>query len=327
MTVIVGVATKGTDDNAVVLGTDRAKFIGNDELVDSLIYLIRDDESFPHYIERLIEKKIAGQAKIKLDRKLFVSDDGKSALAHTGRDNDAHKRCLDLLLNPEKFLEDQQFLAQMLFPLEGDQYSKRDEIARYRDNFNLDVRLRVFKIPEMRRIFDMASVEELKLVFKDGPMTFWEKNYHPALSSYLLVRPSPWSRKNDKPKFFSVTYTGSLHGAIYAAKGCGSEYALQYIRKVLGTKNVFGSEGTPEGPIDLEKAVSLVRAGVAEANSKSVYCHGFDYVIVRKDGVEENFSDEQGEYELDLRTLVEEKLEELRDNVKILNRIKAELKK
>ncbi len=315
MTVIVGIATQGVKQKAIVLGADRARRNGQRQLVETLTYLaLTEYESIGEFLEFLesLSDDPSYKTTIVLDRKIDVSPDNNSALAHTGNENEAHRRSRDFLLEPQKFLEDYSFLSQLLFPFPVDEGTKRTVIADYQRRFNLDEILLSGKIREIRRIFDLEAVKKYEVIIGGREIEFWDRNYHPGLSEYLIARSINLGEKY-KPTLLDLSITGRVCRKPYWTNGSGGRYARKYIRDVLGTHEDFlgDSDTQPQGEINIEKAVDIVGSAVEYANKRDVNCRGFDYVVLTENGIETHFSDEQGEFELDLRELMESRLRKL----------------
>lgn len=126
---------------------------------------------------------------------------------------------------------------------------------------------------------------------------------------------------------FDIALTGAVTPRQYFAKGCGAGYALEYMRNRLGTSSLqflYPAETKIKRDINLEEAVRIIKGAVEYANHCSDFCKGFDYIVLRKEGVETHFSDEEFSYEIGLIQLIERRMANLRCEIGQLRKIKSE---
>jgi hypothetical protein len=316
MTVIIGLEANCED--AVVLGADRFCPVGDFNMVDALSYLETPGLIKVSLSEILDFLRSKGLDKIKatLGRKIEVAEDKKSALAHTGFSNKADAKVRDLLLRSGLFLEDEAFLRELLFPIPIPDEEARRAVKNYREKFDLRERIRRGYSPEIRRIFDLTAVRRFELDPVSG-LAYWDRNYNPNLSEYLfaiLLR----NGEKEKPSLLDISAVGTMYHRPYFANGCGGSYALQYIREQLGTSEILGNETNTKKRISTKDAVEIVQGAVEYAVKNNSFCRGFDYAILTPEGVENHFSEEKGEYEIDIGVLIDKRRAFLREELKRL---------
>lgn len=185
MTVIVGLETT-VGEKAIVLGADRLG-VNGDLLVAECIRNIAEDSvySLESCFEFLKEKGL-DRVKLKAGRKIKVSKENNSALTQTGGKNKANEQIEMLLLNPKEFLKNDSLLMEMLFPMGGPENILHEYLKSYKKAFNLASRLKLPFFPEVRRIFDIHTAKRRDLNFGPFKIAYWDRNYHPVLSEYLL---------------------------------------------------------------------------------------------------------------------------------------------
>ena len=326
MTVIVGVrANKGKD--AVVIASDRQQ-LGNQPLVDAAINYLQYQSDYPitsvlDYLSKIGWDKL----EFKLGRKISVSDDRRSALAHTGVENDASRVINNLLLNPPKFLKDDSFLVKLFFPLlpffQGLSDDERTAfLEKYKGSFDLKERLIKGYIPEIRRIFDFFAVPQHTIdIPQRSPFYYWDRNYNPAFSEFLFAM-----RLDDNgkviPGLFDISLTGVATVCTYSTNGAGGDYASSYLKRKLQIRDKFPIDiGEPKRRISQEDAVKIAIGAVEYANNHSPFCKGLDYVIITPEGIETHFSDETGTFKLDLREIIQQRIKAKRRDLRTLARV------
>jgi len=321
MTVIVGLETNDKE-KAVVIGTDRMVINGELLITQFLRYIESDCPSDVNSCFKFLRKRGVDKVKFELGRKIEISEKRKIMLSHTGVKNDSHEQVRKLLLEPEEFLKQDSFLMELLFPL-GCPKEQRDLILEsYKELFNLDHRLSVRYIPEIRRIFDLSAVRFHDINCGFFRIAYWDRNYNVGLSEYLFAK---LFGDKDLPTLFDVALTGSVMPRQYCAKGCGAKYALEYMRKRLGTqegKFFYSTESKIEKSICSEEAVDIVKGAINYTNKRSDFCDGLDYAILTRDRIEENFSNEEKTHEIDLVSLIDRRLKNLKIESQQLKRIR-----
>ncbi|MBW2967693.1 hypothetical protein KY362_04350 [Candidatus Woesearchaeota archaeon] len=309
MTVIVGVeSNKGTP--GVVIGADRATVNGNLDIASYFGAFSAGSVNLSVLIGLLKEK---GMERLNMyhDTKLAVSHERDTIIAHTGTFNEAHVRACSLLGDPASFLEDREFLNQLLFPLPVPGDTRKSAIGDYCSSFNLPDRIAHGHIPEIRRIFDFFAVTCHSIEGLDFDWVRWDRNYNAEFSEYLCTMPLQFGG----PKIYwllEVAITGTVRRREYFANGCGGEFAMEYLRANLGTMQLFGSdESKVRCDVTIDDAVDLVRGAVEYANDKSLFCSGFDYAILTPDGVETHFDDSGSEFSIPLTKMIDRRLARL----------------
>ncbi len=323
MTVIVGL--EAACEKGVVIGADRASVNGIKNLAEHIKYLGKRKEDLPYFLEFLKINNI-DKVILKPCRKIEVSKDEKSLIAHTGINNEALKRAVSLLLNPDEFLQDTDFLKRLLFPFSIPEELQGETLRSYLSSFNLKQRILDTYIPEIRRIFDLAAVEEHELRFNEFRRAYWDRNYNPAFSEFLF---STLFGEDDKatPMLLDVSLTGAVYRREYWANGSGQSYALDYMRKRLKTSpGFFGDESKIKRAVSIDEAVDIVKGAVEYANKRNQFCKGLDYAIATPDGVETHFSDEDITAEIDLRQLISTRISELRREQRLLKKAETRYK-
>lgn len=319
MTVIVGLETN-VGEKAVVIGSDKLSLNGEPLIVECIRYIEKDPVYGLDSCFRFLEEKGLDKVMLKSGRKIEISEDNERALAHTGKDNEAHKQVSNLLLSPGEFLKNDSLLTELLFPLGYPKDLLEQHLKEYRTSFNLDLRLAAQQIPEVRRIFDIHIARLRVLDFKFFKIAYWDRNYHPVLSEYLFAK-----LFDKEPKLFDIALTGAVTPRQYFAKGCGAEYALEHMRDKLGTNKgtyFYATETEVKKAIDLEEAVKIAKGAVEYANEKSEFCKGFDYVILRREGIETHFSDKQESYEIDIIGVIDKRIKNREEEISQLKSIK-----
>lgn len=323
MTVIAGLETT-VGEKAVVLASDRLQILPASTWVQclGLIEKSPDFDLTPYF--KMLEEQNRDRCILTSSRKIEISPDNQRALAHTGIDNQSNRQISELLLETDRFLKNTPFLTTLFFPLG---FPKEEQLLEaylklYKSSFNLDRSLSEEHIPEIRRIFDIhtagLNVREFPLL---GVVANWDRNYNPVLSEYLFVK-----YFRGKPCLFEITATGAVVPRQYYAKGSGGNYALFHLRDRLGTHDASffcQRESGIEREIDLEEAKSIVREAIEYACYHAHSCSGFEYVILRKSGVEPHFSEEEFSYEINIPEMIDERIKRLTGEVKQLKRIKA----
>lgn len=323
MTIIAGL-TANEGKRGIVIGSDRARCRGNLEIAT---YLKRFEEDrtvrlsdFIHFLKNNNIDKV----KLTLERKIEISKDKSSVLAHTGSINGYDARINQLLLDTRGFLSDEGFVKEMLFPIDQLEEAHEQIFQSYKSSFSLKERIKNGYSPEIRRISDIQVVQKNEINFPSKRISYWDRNYNANLSEYLFV--TSWGN-NDvlTPVLLDINPTGTIFYCDYCAKGAGETYALEYLRDALGTGNpLISGENRIEKPVTLEEAVNMIKGAIKYANEKSLVCKGLDYVVITETGIEEHFSDEQGTYEIDLAALIKSKLKGLRKETRILEKARKE---
>ncbi len=318
MTVIVGINTSDEDGN-IVIASDRASVFGDGDL--AMRFLGNREFITFHGLPTMIEyaKKLGmDKVKLKLSRKIDISEDESTIVAHTGTCNETHRKYLDILLRKGEFLQDEEFLKKLLFPLNisGDTSKLLEE---YKFEFDLNERMRKGYIPEIRRISDLQVVNSDTVDFSGFNFTFYDRNFNSDLSWYLLA-----TRENVKesPLLAEVSPTGRISSVNCHSLGCGSKYAMEYLKHELGAER-YADGVHLVGGISLDKAVKLATEAVQYANQKDRLCHGLDYVVLNKHGLRTFFSDEEREFEVGLVDLIEDRITALDSELSSLRELKS----
>ncbi len=304
MTVIVGVRTN-VGENAVVLAADKLSVHGKDDLPE-LVLALEESSRLPlSTVLEDIQRWGIDRITLKSTRKIRVNN-GR-ALAHTGSTGKTDSKITQFLLDTEAFLQDDACLTELLVHAPLPEELVQKILEGYRANFDFQKRLGEYYLPEVRLLFDRAAVTKEELSEGSRKLAYWNRNYNTALSEYLFVAPFLESLR-----LFDLAITGRMDFQEYSANGCGRTEAYTYLRQELGThRTIFGGESKVEREISIEDAVALATGAVQYTTSRNPFCRGLDYVIVRKEGIEEHFSDEHIDETVFLPTLIAEKIEKL----------------
>ena len=321
MTVIVGLETN-VGGKAVVIGSDRLQLTQEHAWVKCL-GLIEKSKSFdlsPYF--SLLKKTGRDKVIMSSKRKINISPDEGTLLAHTGVDNKANEQVNEFLLDTKRFLKNSPLLTALFFPIgcPRDDSVLESYLQMYKSSFSLERSLFAGFIPEVRRIFDIhtAGLNVRETPF--GILANWDRNYNPVLSEYLFAK-----LLDGAPGLFEITATGAVAKRQYFANGAGGMYALEHMRERLGTQDVslfHPAESKIEKSIGLKDAVEIVSGAVGYACYCNNFCRGFDYVVLRKEGVESHFSDEEFSCELSVSDLIDRRIKRSVREVEQLRRIK-----
>ena len=326
MTVIAGVASN-YGKKGVVIGSDRLVSSGDFNIAEYIRYLELDDifgvSDFIEYLKKINLDKI----KITLRRKIQISKDKQSVLTGTGAINETNKKATQLLLHPKTFLKDNSFLKKMLFPFELPEGVQKKALNHFKSTFDLAKRIREAYSPEIRRIADIQVVQRHEIDVPGFKKSYWDRDYNPRLSEHIMA--TFMKHKGEQvPLLLDISNTGTIHRCEYYANGAGQEYALEYMRERLGTgKPLITGENQVRKQVTLEEAENVVKEAISHANEKSLLCRGLDYVILTEKGIETHFSDERGEYEINLIALINSRLKNINQEVIYLKKAKKEYQK
>lgn len=326
MTVIVGLETT-VGEKAVVIGSDKLQVTKESSWLHCLrlIETSPDFDLSPYF--NFLEERGRDKVTMNSTRKIKISPDRMAALTHTGSDNKAHEQISEFLLDTTNFLKNTPFLTPLFFPLgyPEDEAILKKYIEMYKSSFDLDRSLFAEHIAEIRRIFDIHTA---RLNVKDTPLGIivnWDRNYSPVLSEYLFAKVFQGT-----PRLFEITATGAVVPRQYFAKGSGQGYALNHMRDRLGTCDASffcQRESKIEKEVDLEEVVEIVKGAIEYACYYSPFCRGFDYVILREEGIEPYFSDEEFSCEISIPELIDNRMGKLNREVEQLKRIKHKYQK
>jgi len=322
MTVIAGLETT-VGEKAVVIGSDKLQTTQEHAWVKclSLIEKSPDFDLSPYF--DFLEETERDKVVLSSTQKIKLSLDSQRVLTHTGVDNKAHEQICEFLLETDRFLQNIPLLTALFFPIGHpiDETLLKKYIELYRTSFDFDRNMVAEHIPEVRRIFDIHAAG---LNVKDTPLgviSKWDRNYNPVLSEYLFAK-----ELQGVPRLFEITTTGAVVYRQYFANGAGGQYALEHLRSMLGTfdASLFcPTESRIKREVDLDEAVRIVRGAIEYADYCNPFCRGFDYVILRKEGVEPHFSDEEFSHELSILDLIENRRQRSIREAEQLQRIKC----
>ncbi|MFA5173654.1 MAG: hypothetical protein WC438_00545 [Candidatus Pacearchaeota archaeon] len=324
MTVIVGLEAVANGEKAVVIGADRLQVNGHLATSQFLRYLQSKNPNNLSYCFKFLKESKMDKIKMGFGRKIKVSRDKDALLAHTGVDNDANKQICKFLLNNPRFLNQDEFLTKLLFPFDLPTELIKDGTNHYKSTYDLVNTLKKGYIPEVRRIFDMAVATKHEVNTSILRFAWWDRNYNAELSEYLFSKTFN-IKGNSTPLLLDIALTGALTQRQYYAKGCGGIYALEYMRKRLGTdefKFFHSMESSLDRTIKLDEAIDIVTGAVNYANEKSPFCKGLDYAILASKGVDLHFSNDKAIYEINLINLMNERIETLQKEISELGIIK-----
>lgn len=325
MTVIVGLEYQ----EGLVLGADRLQVKGDLYLSQFLRYTQTENPNYLSFAFKFLQEKGLDKIKFSLGSKIHLSKNQDSVLMHTGTNNDTNKQIYKFLLNPDEFLQDDSFLLQMLFPFEIDPKIAGQVLDDYKNSFNLEKRLKQGYVPEIRRIFDLAVAKKHEVDSEMFKLAWWDRNYHTALSEYLFAKRFQ-SPESQKIILLDIFLTGALTRRQYYAKGCGGEFALEYMRKRLGTSGfrfIHDSESQIKQAVEKNEAIDIVTNAVKYTNEKSEFCQGLDYAIITPSGIETHFTNNQEGYEIGINSLIDKRINSLKKEITQLKKIKTEYNK
>lgn len=317
MTIIVGVKANNGEPG-VAIAADRAQIKADNILEYQLRVLARlDDYAIGHHLDLLREHEI-DRAVVTAARKIYASEDGKRVLTHTGTSNPIHDRIKMLLLRPEEFLADTEFLKEMLavqLPIRKDM---KRAVDQYRRHFDLQARLKRGFIPEITAINLAESRKPAEREIVGIKFQVRTEEVSPERSAYLFALCFE-CKEGTYPLLFDLFSDGRIFLRDYFAKGCGNKLALAYLRRELDTVEFLpGAEGQTKKEIDLQETERIAVGAVKYANEHHPLCQGVDSVTLRESGVEPHFSDEEFRRDIFIDDLVDARLRRLEKDGRVL---------
>jgi len=324
MTVIAGLATN-IGEPAVVIGADRGYIISTEE--ECIGELLNSLEERPirvpfSFTMDFLRKRGVDTIEFGMNRKIYISKNGMSTLAHTGINNPTNKNAKKIILEPEEFLQDDELIKKILRPILVSIDNSEELLRAYKQEFSLRERIHQTYIPEIRRLFEIDRVKSTSME-PLSKLVLYEKEFHKVESEYIYATIIELNNES-VPMLFDVSPTGAIFRSIYTTNGSGGIDALKCMRKSLGTgPGICGGESKIEIEVDTSRAVEIVTNAIKYSNARHSECKGLEYVILTKNGLETHFSDEQKSFTVYIEKIIKERIKRLNREIKSLNRIQG----